>query len=164
MNHSKIRAFYKEFPFLHDFVHREAVGSVKVARIDRQLLERAPVWVAINHYMAGIEVQKERVLLLDVEGRLLGEVKPDTRRYHGTGLLDRILGSRASEGEPVRDAICHLADQGQLTYLLGMYESDSPTAICLYKLPKRFNLFEWIREDEEAEQKRIRYDLEAMET
>ena len=79
LDRSKVVAFFREFPFLSGVVNVDTVKTVKVSRIDEDLLKRAPwcvEWLDEFHLISGYRGD-ETMLLLDKEGRILGNVAPD---------------------------------------------------------------------------------------
>ena len=151
MNRFKVNAFFNEFPFLNALVEggpRE-VDEVKVARIDRHLLELVPKYEGSTGSLVGID-DSERIFLLDSNGEVLAEPRQATDITHNEAHRD----DEEEEGETVGEALLCLEDPNTVAYAVSIHTgydirdhySVGGCSVVVYKPPKGFTLQEWIEE------------------
>jgi len=159
LDRSKVVAFFREFPFLSGVVNVDDVKTVKVSRIDKDLLKRAPwhvEWPSEYHFIMGYE-KDETMMLLDKSGRILCNIAPRgnflvRRRFLGF-LGVPPLGERVvdQKGETVADALLRIGeDADRVAYVLVLSGNTRPNSkknldLVFHKPPKNFTLKGWIR-------------------
>lgn len=136
MNRSKINAFFKEFPFLKEHIHKEAVTGAKVARIDFGLLETTRVF------------DFREIFLLDRNGKRLAEVGMEVNYRFIIWKPSTWLRNWINES--VGETIERLPEIANRTYYVLVSQDSLDTgemgsrSIVLYKPPKDFTLAGWL--------------------
>jgi hypothetical protein len=168
MERSKVEAFFREFPFLKDFINSNAVGEVKVSRVDEKLLKEIPY--RDEHFMTfPADAHKDIALLLDADGKSLGSVRQEgtynlaPRKWYD---LRRWAGERV-QGESIGDALIRLKDDAKkVVYVLWLEAHGrewNKWKITLHKPPKTFTLLSWIETLVQHEQACIQADVHLID-
>lgn len=160
LNQDRIEAFFDEFPFLQACIERNRVSSVKVARIDLKLLAFRPEYMTTPGEYSGIRFMKDqRMLLLDKDGHLVQEVRPDRRRptnYRWWKPSTWLL----SKGETVEECLKSLGEVistiefavlDHIPILWVATDRDNEREVIVYKKPRDVrDLGQWLRDQIET--------------
>lgn len=163
MERSKIEAFFREFPFLTDYISLDLVGDVRVSRLDEKFLKETPVRDA-TYLTYPDNYQSEIILLLDCDGKQVAEVQA-----HGNYFLKkrqwwhpkRWFGDIV-DGESVGDALIRIKDEAnKVVYALYLehHGREHLWKLTLHKPPKTFTLLGWVEELIRREQVVIQGDV-----
>ena len=156
MKKLKVAAFFEEFPFLSQHVSEEQISSVKVSRIDSEFLELKRE-VSGGGLWAGIG----NILLLDRDGGMLAQVGLDTNPPPCWKFWDKNFWNRVSDEESVGEALLRISPDLSAKASLALRFFGE--RLVLYKAPKKFTIQEWIKEQTQHEETKLRSAVSAID-
>lgn len=154
----KIRAFFRQFPFLsaiefggsnHRRIDIGRVEEVHVNRIDKDFLGVVPQYDGATGSCVDID-DSERILLLDQDGNVLVEARQQDHIHHNEAHTDNEYRAGESVGEALLridnpDAVM-FAVRIHTGYEIRDHYSVGGYSVTLYKAPKGFSLGGWVEE------------------
>ena len=165
---AKVKAFFKEFPFLANFVNWEDVDSPQVSRVTPELLQETAsrnatpaIFYAfsIGYPPAILMRRNTRIRLLDKEGNLLYEVgawKNPHYRWWNPFTAYRF------QDETVGDALHRLGEKSRDVYYILSLDWYFGIQLVLYKPPKEFSIPGWLDEQLGVEKANLRKEIAAI--
>ncbi len=162
MSRSKIAAFFREFPRLEVFVNENDVHSVRVSRVDRDLMAKVPEDEPVNCLFQD-HVLGQYTILDKNCGRMtsVGIRLVENKWWWGGFLRKKIFRSKHFE-ETVGDAIARLGDRVEMACFV-LHCSPTDRALTLYKSPKGFSIKGWLEEEIRQEQAKIQDEVQAID-
>lgn len=140
MTHSKIDAFFEEFPWLKNFVDTTYYKSFYVSRVEPALLEYQPIKRNVSSWPFCQEWVYELLVLLDKEGDVI------------TILFDL---KNKTVGEHIE--ILPRVSREKISYVVSRFGYTN--AVIIYKPPKGFSIPEWIEALKEEEKAKMRAEI-----
>jgi len=182
-NYNRIEAFFNEFEWLKKYIEPREVGEVSVGRINSEMIYSGPPiyreeridWShpgdplgcsgpESGHYY---NYYRERWLLIDQKGDLLGEVgkkiihprKPNYRWWRPSTW--RRVEKYRSGGLGL--ALARLGENsGDVTFVLALQSPEErKQEVKVYKSPKNFSLKDWVGQLKTAEDNKLKQQTEA---
>lgn len=148
----KIQAYLKEFPWLTKYVRTEAIGELKVSRIDFDSLDTSPHYEMIAYDPIGPARHAwENIYLLDKIGAELAEVGviPAVPNPNFRWWKFWTWSSNTRITETINDTLVRLGSlSGEVQIALhlshnGWRHNIAMRQVTIYKGPKGFNLKNW---------------------
>lgn len=150
MSPRKIKALYRQFPWVRGHVPGGGVERFHVVRVEREILDYKPLPLPVGEDANHDALYCEQLRLLDAEGQsvvrqvrkvtkyrkfLIGPVREKVELITFTGLV---------ENSTVRETLEGLGEMGKRVHFI-LSCSHSTHTVIVYTVPKNLPLSEWIR-------------------
>jgi len=168
----RVQAYFKEFDWLKKYVEPEDVGSVKVGRINGDMINsRSRIYKSVEWADplggSGVTNYEDEWLLINHHGDLcckLGTIVHERKPNYKWWKPSTWGYTEYDVPESLSDALVRLGDKsGDVTYLLVLKPQENRPEIRIYKSPKNFTLKDWVGQLRQQAENTVKQQIAAAE-
>ncbi len=180
MPQTKIEGFFSEFPWLSNFIDKgnSSLRSIYVRRVENDILDQS---LSGHDYRSkyGDEIQNDRIIALNKNGRYLGEVGllfiPGDHTRSWWQIWKRRNKTRKIQNETLLAAVERISQNNAIHFFVVIDEINvsynrelltkfhEGLTVTIYKAPKEFNMKQWLDHVRKKDLSEIKKEVAALD-